>query len=270
MSQESQAHNEISGQVPGNAVQAGQIHGDVTASVQYIHSVHQSAVAPPRLNPWLVYAGVLALLAAVGLAGVASRTTNYRETVALFYALWLLWTAVHLWTRTRQARQAARSSAQFALYVWLIVFGAALGVSWPLLGLYALAAGSALICLLCSPVALRPRRVVAVLTGVVACASWYVPHLVLLWSDGVDVSVPLGILGTLLLLVVIAVPVHAVLTAPGERAVRVLRSWAFCLFIATFISQGFSRYDDPLVLKWLQVLGVIAAVVLSGHVKDKT
>ncbi|MFS8098011.1 hypothetical protein LFM09_12790 [Lentzea alba] len=272
MTGEPQVHNEVSGAVHGNVVQAGQVRGDITNTVKNINNVHQNSVAPmalPQLNPWLVHAGVLAVLAAAGMVWVAGTTENQWEFVGIFLALWLVWSASDLWIRKRQARQAARNSAQFALYVSLIPFNAAVGVSLVTHGLYLAAAGSALICLLCSPMTLRRRPVVAVLTGVVACACWYGPQLALLWGDRIDASVLLKIFGAIVLLVVIVLPVHAVLTAPGERAARVLRSWAFCLFVASTATRFLSGDNSGPVIGWAPLLGVIGMLVLAGHVKDK-
>jgi hypothetical protein len=194
----------------------------------------------------------------------------------VWLGIWQVWSALDLFSARRQPRQRDRNAAQIALWTSFIPVFVALGAPAVWIVLCLLATASSLICLLRGPHSvLRGRRLIAVLVAVVACATWFVPDVVALWSDVVDVPVLWGVAGTLLLLVIIAVPVHAVLTAPAPSAARVLRSWVFCLGtkIAATVLAASNAYPVPgragLFAWLLPLFGVLAVLLLAAAIRER-
>jgi hypothetical protein len=119
----------------------------------------------------------------------------------------------------------------------------------------------------------RPgRRLIAAVVGVIAFVTWFLPEVRGLWSDEADASVLGALAGTLLLLVIVAVPVHAVLTAPAVNAGRTLRSWSVCLLVKLAITW-------VVVVQWqagvnvfssfLPTIGVVAMLLASSSIRER-
>jgi hypothetical protein len=297
MAQEPETSNEISGQVSGNAWQIGEVRGDLNYT-QHVH--HAPAQEELQLDLWVLLAAVIAVVSGltmiyvvlvadqpfplVGPGVVLDRAVaeprgplRWPSTAAgVWLGIWQVWSALDLFSPRRQPRQRDRNAAQIALWTSFIPVFVALGAPVVWIVLCLLATASALICLLRGPHSvLRGRRLIAVLVAVVACATWFVPDVVALWSDVVDVPVLWGVAGTLLLLVIIAVPVHAVLTAPAPSAARVLRSWVFCLGtkIAATVLAASNAYPVPgragLFAWLLPLFGVLAVLLLAAAIRER-
>ncbi|WP_086666356.1 hypothetical protein [Lentzea kentuckyensis] len=302
MTEEPEPRNEISGQVSGNAWQIGHVHGDLN------HTVHNTGNAPPQpeepeLDIWLVLAGVLAV--ASGIAMIVSTFNNGIATprlvgvgvvldvrsysidygaltgpawgAACALGVWQVWTARDLFYRQKQVRRRDRHTAQIALWLSCIPIHLALGTPASWIGFCLVATIAALICLVRRPQVPRPgRRLIAAVVGVIAFVTWFLPEVRGLWSDEADASVLGALAGTLLLLVIVAVPVHAVLTAPAVNAGRTLRSWSVCLLVKLAITW-------VVVVQWhvhvpagvnvfssfLPTIGVVAMLLASSSILER-
>jgi hypothetical protein len=302
MTEEPEPRNEISGQVSGSAWQIGHVHGDLN------HTVHNTKNAPlqqeePELDIWLVLAGVLAVASGVAMmvgafnggtaaprlvgVGVVLDVRAYSvdyaalsgPTLGAAFALgaWQLWTARDLFSRTKQVRRRDRHTAQVALWLSYVPIHLVLGTPAPWILFCLVGAAAALICLLRRPQVPRPdRRLIAAVVGVIAFVTWFLPEARGLWSDEAGASVLGGLAGTLLLLVIIAVPVHAVLTAPAVNAGRTLRSWSVCLLVKLAITwvvvwqwhvhvpAGVNVFSS-----FLPTIGVLAMLLASSSIRER-
>ncbi|MEU3648204.1 hypothetical protein AB0E59_32830 [Lentzea sp. NPDC034063] len=303
MTQEPEPRNEINGDVQGEAVQAGRIGRDLNYKPHNVHHYHAAdREAEPEFDFWLVFAGVVSVVTGIAMIYLGTQddgglplfglglsvTLDYLhfldrsamgdpDRVFTFgLGIWLIWSALDLFAGKKQARQRDRTTAQAALWTSLLAVYLAAGVParWIWICLIGFAVG--LICLLRGPQVLRPgRRTVAIVAGVIALVVWVVPELHALWGDTAGASVFWQLAGSLLLLVIVAVPVHAVMTAPAANAARVLRAWAFCLGLkliaATALAMDGERVPDGSVFHswWFPAAGIAAMLLASSSVRER-
>lgn len=307
MAQEPETHNEISGQVSGDAWQIDHVHGDVnnivnnTVNNNTVNNFHHQPVPVEeqrRFDFWLVLAGVLAAVNGITMvvasfeliggfplfgAGAVLDERLFLDSALLGGAAkvsafclgsWQIWTALDLFVPKRQARQRDRAAAQVALWMSFLPVYVAVGVPAEWYAYSLVGTAVALACVLRGPqVLLRERRRAAVVVGAIACVTWFVAEVHALWSDAVDVSVLWGLAGTLLLLVIVAVPVHAVLTAPAADATRTLRSWSLCLGIKFAVTVVIAQYGveggSVVFAWWLPIIGIGAMLLASSSIRER-
>ncbi|MFS8098010.1 hypothetical protein LFM09_12785 [Lentzea alba] len=285
--------NDLSGTNYGNVVQAGQINGDVYTSV---HTTNNHVVQPtspaPVLGPldrWLATAGglaiglgVLVFLVLTGRAGgswppllgigaSADASFNSGLGAGLWFAFWQVWTGWDLLNRRWQWHGRDRHVAQVALWLSLVPVYVAVGVPAVWVVLFLVAAAIALISLLHGPRQLHPRWFTAAAVVAVASLGWFWPEFGLLWSQD-NTSVVWQVLGTALLLPIVAVPVYAVLTASADHAARVLRGWSFCLAVKIAVTLVIMLDAVPLVrvpgnTLILVACGVAGMLVIARNVR---
>ncbi|KJK52855.1 hypothetical protein UK23_02545 [Lentzea aerocolonigenes] len=271
------------------------MHGDLN------HTVNNTEHAPAQpeeleLDIWLVLAGVLAVVS--GLAMIGSALANGELTprlvgvgivldgdgltgpargAACWLGVWQVWTASDLFSRGKQVRRRDRHPAQIALWLSYVPIFLALGTPAPWIWFCLISAAAALICLLRRPQAPRTgRRVIAAVVGVIAFVTWFLPEVRGLWSSEVDASVLGALAGTLLLLVIIVVPVHAVLTASAVNAGRTLRSWSICLLLklaTTWVVMSQWHVHLPagsnVFSSFLPTIGVVAMLLASSSIRER-
>lgn len=296
MAQEPESSNEISGQVSGNAWQIGNLNGDLNNST--VNNVHYPAAEEqrPELDFWLVFAAVIAvvngllmIVSAVKVSGMPlfgpgavldenlflgeTRWSSPNRYVAIGLGVWQIWSANDLFSAGKQARQRDRVAAHVALWMSFVPVYVAVGVPGEWIGFCLIAFAVALVCVLRGRRALRPRWWQAIVAGVIALATWYVPEVVGLWSDKAGASVPWALAGTLLLLVIVAAPVHAVLTAPVASAARTMRAWSFCLgtklAITIALAMNGDSSDSVTLVLWLPLAGILAMLLASSSVRER-
>jgi hypothetical protein len=285
MADEPESRNEISGDVSGQAVQVGHIAGDM-----HIHVSPPAVPAKPAVPPrdrWLIWSGiatiVLGIATFLALTGSLDRPPLFGTGVVVdrdqlsesrlyaerhmsqlagyWFVVWHVWTGWVLVTRRWQALGRELHIAQIALWLSLIPVYVGLGApfSWALL--FLLAAGLAVFSLVRGPRVLLPQRwPYAVLAGLVAALTWAPVEVLTLWHT--PAPVVWRVAGMLLFLPIVAVPVWAVLTFPGDGAPRVLRSWAFCLaakFAVTLLILALNSWlvTSRLTAITLPVFGVL-------------
>lgn len=299
MSEEPEPRNEVSGQVSGNAWQIGHVHGDLN------HTVNNAPPRPeePELDIWLVLAGVLAVASGIAMiistfnhgiatprlvgVGVVLDVRSYSVdhgaltgpawVAACALGVWQVWTALDLFSRKKQLRRRDRHPAQIALWLSYVPIHLALGAPAPWIWFCLVATTAAVICVVRRPQAPRPgRRLIAAVVGVIAFVTWFLPEVRGLWSDEADASVLGALAGTLLLLVIVAVPVHAVLTAPAVNAGRTLRSWSVCLLLKLAITwvvvmQWHVHLPDGVNVfsSFLPTIGVVAVLLASSSIRER-
>ncbi|MET9629353.1 hypothetical protein ABZX92_18010 [Lentzea sp. NPDC006480] len=295
MTEAPEPRNEVSGQVSGNAWQIGHVHGDLN------HTVHNTKHAPAQpeeaeLDIWLVLAGVLAVVSGLFLIGGAllygdqpprlvgvgvvldgGGLTGPARGAACWLGIWQVWTASDLFSRKKQVRRRDRHPAQIALWLSYVPICLALGTPAQWIWCCLISTAAALICLLRRPRAPRPgRRLIAAVVGVIAFVTWFLPEARGLWSNEVDASVLGALAGTPLLLVIIAVPVHAVLTAPAVNAGRTLRSWSICLLLklaVTWVVMSQWHVQVPagstVFSSFLPTIGVVAMLLASSSIRER-
>lgn len=304
MTQEPEPRNEIDGDVHGEAWQVGHVGRDL--NYNSYNNIHHHAVereAAPGLDFWLVLAGVVSVVTGLVMIYVGtlddgglplfglglSVTTDYLHHLdrsamgdpdRLFtfgLGVWLIWSALDLFAGAKQARQRDRTTAQAALWMSLLAVYLAAGVPARWIWICLIGFAVALGCLLRGPRTLRTgRRAVAVAAGVIALVTWVVPELHALWSDTAGASVFWELAASLLLLVIVAVPVHAVLTAPAANAARVMRAWAFCLGLkliaAIALAMDGERVPDGSVFHswWFPAAGIAAMLLASSSVRQRS
>ena len=280
-------HNEVTGPTASQFVQAGHVTG----------GVHFHAPPPPPQLPldlWLVLAGVVGVAAGLGAIVLAFSSggdglppltgTGLRDTpetrrpleakllVIGYFAFSALWAALDLFDRRSQARGRDRFVGRAALWLSFIpVFGAltfagVLPGTWTLLYVPA-AVAAAIAVLRALSGGFRARWGFAVAAGAGA-TLWFVPEVMLLWRLG---PVLWQVLGTVLLLGIVAVPVLAVLVGPAKRGTAMLRSWVWGLVVKLVLTMSILMTTEPshdyvttLVLPLCAVpVMLVVAVVLS-------
>ncbi|MFD9699302.1 hypothetical protein [Lentzea sp. NPDC059081] len=303
MPDEPEVRNEISGQVFGPSVQAGRIEGGVHfyghPSAHGVPAAPPEPVLPPR-DRWLTWTGIATIIVTLAdfvlvprllgwppLFGTGAVLTDVHQflrvldvyasdLVALAWAWflgWQLWTGWDLTTRRRQNHGRERHVGQLALWFSLLpvyAVGASFGSVLPFL----LAAGLAVSSLVRSPRALVPHRVAwAATAGLVAASTWLPVEVVTLWSTPAPVA--WRIAGLLLLLPIVAVPVHAMLVFPGTQAGCVLRTWLNSLGAKFGVTLLILAIDSSAVLSKtvaivLPILGMLAMKAVVHVLGERT
>lgn len=300
MTDEPELRNEVSGQVSGSAWQIGHVHGDLNNTVNNIHHHAAAAEPEPRLDFWLVLAGVIAVLNGLimiiasiegrdglplfGAGAVldahlfldSARLGGPAKVAACCLGVWQVWSALDLFSRKKQADQRDRSVAQIAFWMSFVPVYLAVGVHAEWVFFCFVATAVALACAVRRPLKPRPGRwTSAVVTGVIAGVTWFAPEVHALWSDRADASVLPALVGTLLLLVIVAVPVHAVMTVPPANAARTLRAWSFCLALKFGITVLIAQYGEGVpggsvvFAWWLPIIGIGAMLLATSSIRER-
>ncbi|MGW6933293.1 hypothetical protein ACWGE0_24770 [Lentzea sp. NPDC054927] len=285
--EETRTHNTMRGNVHGNVVQSG--------SMRDLH-LHSSSL-PTHRDPKLFTLGTVALAAGLGLLvvvlalcawilwemvgdlsaggggpfsarGVLGLMPPVGGVVAVllvgFLAINQLWTAWDLMGRRHHAWRQDAFAGQSSLWLTLLVPALVLSEEVPAVlvpfGLMAVATVAAAV-LTCTGGA--RRRASLVVAASVAAAGWFGPVLWVLWRHGE--SLPVQVVGTLVVLVGMAVPVLAVTAMPAACGAVVLRGWVLGVVfaVALFWAGVSTRSSSPVNLLAPVFISTACVVVLA-------